>query len=622
MASNLGIDGLSSGMNTTAIIEQLMAIEAKPLYIAETRKAELKTKDDAWRDVNSRVFNLREKMSALKSSLTFKSRSVKLGTEEYFTATANTGAAESTYNVEVVHLAKAHVVASRNDFTSGNTSLNYEGTFEINGQSVTINSSDTLSSIADKVNNTKDIGVTASVIKLADDQFQMTLTSKKTGVANSITAVDNDGILQNLGVFDSTNSFANTIQSGQDARIIVNGLTVNRSTNTINDVISGVTLNLKKAGNATMQVESDLDKVVEAVKGFVDQYNSTMSFIKDSLSYDAKTNTKGALFGESSLVYIQSEIRGYLSKTVSSAAKEVNSLTMIGISTGGFNQSIEATKSGQLSLDETKLRKALEEHFDDVMKLFGATVTNVASSENGGSISASSQLSGQYPVTSIIDGRTGSDDWGNGGGWSDNTSGVYPDWVEISFNGRKTIDSLNIHTLNSEAFPADTYGVRNLTFEYWDETTGEWKTLKSAEDPSKELTVTDNTKGFIGLTFESVTTSKVRINITETNGDNDYSRLTEIEVFQKNDGIFSNLHNKLWDLTRTSGMIATRRDAIKSEQKSIDKRIERLEDILGRKEALYRARFNAMEQALSKIQTQTAWLSNQLAQMPNYSSNK
>lgn len=621
MARNMGVDGLMSGINTTSLIEQLMSVERRPLVLAQAKMTNLKAKADAWRDVNSRLYNLQTKVNDLKSSLTYRGRKTTLGTEEFFTATAASNAAESSYQVEVKNLAKAHVIASRSDLSSSNVSLGYEGTFQINGQSVSVNTIDTLSSIADKINNTADIGVKASVIKLADNQYQMTLTSNKTGSVNSIVAEDGGDVLKNLGILDESGNIANNIQNAEDAQIMVNGLTVNRSSNTINDVIAGVTLNLKKAGGTTLNVAQDYDKIVEAVKGFVNQYNSAMSFIQDAMAFDSKTQIKGPLFGESSLLYIQSEIRSFLSKTVPSVKSEVNQLAMIGITTGAYNSGIDISKAGNLVLDETKLKAALESNFDDVMKLFGAKVNNVASSANGATIMTSSQYSAQFSSATLIDGRTGSEDWGQGGGWMDSTPGEFPDWVEISFNGSKTVDSINIYTLNSQEYPAGTYGVRNLTFEYWDETSASWKTLKTAEDNQKDLTVTDNTKGMISLSFSSVTTSKVRVNILESNGENDYSRLTEVQVYEKNDGIFSNLYNKLWDLTRTEGVIKTRQEAIGTEEKNVNKRIERLEQMLERKEEAYRARFIAMEQALAKIQTQSAWLTSQLANMSNTTTN-
>lgn len=620
MASNLGIDGLASGIDTSALIEKLMSLEKKPLTQAQTKKTDLEARSNAWRDVNSRLYNLQTKMAKLKSVATFQSRRVTLGQEDYFTATAKTSAAASSYQVEVMRLAKAHTVSSA-DITSSTTSLGYSGTFKINDKEVAITNTDTLSSIADKINSTKDVGVYASVVKMADNQFKLTLTSLKTGEANAISVSDDGDVLKNLGLINDTGEFSNVIQNGQDAQIKVNGLTINRASNTIDDVITGVTLNLKKEGATSMAIDVDQDAIVKAVKEFVDQYNSTMSFIQDSIKYDTETKKKGALFGETTLIYLQSEIRGYLSKTVSGVDKSVNQLALVGVSTGSYNSGIENAKSGTLVLDESKLRKALDEHFDDVMKLFGAKIDNVAASASGATVSVSSQFGPQFPAASLIDGRTGSQDWANGGGWNDNTPGEYPDIVEISFNGLKTVNSINLFTLDSETYPASTYGVSDVTLEYWDSASNSWKRLKQANDTTKDVEIKDNKRGVIAVDFNPVNTDKIRVSVTKTNGANDYTRLTEIQVMEKNNGIFSNFFDKINSLTRSGGIISAKRDSISDEQKALDKRIEYLNDQLERREAAYRAKFTAMETALSKLQQQSTALGNQLSQLASWSSN-
>ena len=177
---------------------------------------------------------------------------------------------------------------------AANTSLGYTGKFQINGKEIEVTATDTLNSIASKINSTADVGVNAAIVKIADGEYRMTLTSKQTGAANAIQVTDDDGILANLGFLDDSGEFANLIQEAADATIKVNGLTVNRASNTIDDVIPGVKLTLKKAGSTNISVERDLDKIITAVKEFVDQYNSTMSFINESMAYNKETK-KGRL---------------------------------------------------------------------------------------------------------------------------------------------------------------------------------------------------------------------------------------------------------------------------------------------------------------------------------------
>ncbi|HEX2954579.1 MAG TPA: flagellar filament capping protein FliD [Bacillota bacterium] len=629
MGSDLAVGtGLISGIDTAGLIDKLMALEKQPLTKAQQKKTDLETKQTAWRDVNTRLYNLQSKMKTLQSSTTFMGRKANVSDDDYFTATATTGAAITSYRVEVIGLAKAHSVSSK-DIASISTSLGYTGTFQINGKDVGVVSTDTLSSIADKINTTADIGVTASVVKKADNQYVMTLTSKKTGETNAIHAGDTNNpadatktnILQTLGIIGTDGSFSTTIQSAQNAEISVNGLAIERDSNTINDAIAGVTLNLKKdGGGSTMDVTADYDSIVKAAKDFVDQYNSTMSFITEKLSYNKTTKTKGDLYGESSLLYLQSSLRSYISKNVSDVPAAVNTMAMVGISSGAFNQSLDATKAGTLELDETKFRKALNEHYDDVAKLFGATVVNSASSVNGGTVTATSQNGDQYPVTSLIDGRTGSDDWGNGGGWMGTTkvSKDTPEVLEFSFSGVKTVDSINLFNLSSTTYPATSNSIKDVSFEYLtkdDQGNDVWKPLKSIDDPTKNLEITGNSNAIIATDFVAVNTSKIRVKITGTNSSDGYAKLSEVQIMQKNTGVFANMYDQVYNVTRSGGSISRTLDNLSDEAKDNDDRITDLTTKLETKQAYYQAKFTAMETALSKLQDQQSSLTNYLTQL-------
>src|SRR5690606_35927819 len=112
----------------------------------------------------------------------------------------------------------------------------------VNGveKEITVDAEDTLQSLVQKINNTEEISVTASAIQVGTDEFKLTLTSKETGVANQINI---EGDLAGTLAFTET-------QAAQDAELKINGLTVTRSSNIIKDVIQGVTLELKKAGES------------------------------------------------------------------------------------------------------------------------------------------------------------------------------------------------------------------------------------------------------------------------------------------------------------------------------------------------------------------------------------
>lgn len=369
MAGSFRVDGLISGLDTSDIISKYMQIERQPINLLESKKATLNAKSNAWREMNTRLYKLRDSARDLQSIFTFRGKTVKNSNTDLLSVTAEDNALNSSYKIEVGKLAQAQSLASSNISVSGtDEALGLSGTLKItvNGveKEIAVGADDPLESLVQKINNTAEIGVTASAIQVGAGEYKLTLTSKETGLANQINI---EGDLAGALAFTET-------QAAQDAELKINGLTVTRSSNIIKDVIQGVTLELKKAGESTeITVETDQQKIVDAVKAFVTAYNSVMDYVNQNASYSYNEQTKkgsaGPLFGDSGLMSIQTQLKSYFSQAVSGVAEEVNQLALIGIeSVSG----IEGVKSGKIEFDEEKFLAKLDAHFDDIAKLFGA----------------------------------------------------------------------------------------------------------------------------------------------------------------------------------------------------------------------------------------------------------
>ena len=118
----------------------------------------------------------------------------------------------------------------------------------------------------------------------------------------------------------------------------------------------------------------------------------------------------------------------------------------------------------------------------------------------------------------------------NGGTWNDATAGVYPDWVQIDFNGAKTINEIDVFTIQdnygSPVEPTDTmtfsqYGITAFDVQYWNGAT--WVTVPGGS-------VTGNNKVKSKFTFSPITTSKIRVLVN--NALASYSRIIEIETYE------------------------------------------------------------------------------------------
>jgi uncharacterized protein YqjF (DUF2071 family) len=153
--------------------------------------------------------------------------------------------------------------------------------------------------------------------------------------------------------------------------------------------------------------------------------------------------------------------------------------------------------------------------------------TNVALASNGGVASASSTYSAAFPVSAINDNERAGANYSNGGYWNDGTPNSFPDWVQINFNGSKTIDHVVVYSVQdnytSPVEPSDTqtfslYGITDFTVQGWNGSA--WVTL---------ATVSGNNLVKRTVTFSSYTTDRVRINVT--NALNTWSRITEVEAW-------------------------------------------------------------------------------------------
>ena len=166
-----------------------------------------------------------------------------------------------------------------------------------------------------------------------------------------------------------------TLQAAADAHIRVDGIYMSKSSNTISDIIEGVTLDLLSAdANTTITVTvSDDTAAVEAqINDFVNAYNSLMATIQAATSYNEEDEFAQPLLGDSTVGSIRSTVQSIISSMVQGLSEDatVSSLAEIGVTIGA---------GGMLSVNSTELSDALAEDFDSVVNLF---VENSYSSES------------------------------------------------------------------------------------------------------------------------------------------------------------------------------------------------------------------------------------------------
>jgi len=399
--------GSYSGVDQSTI-EQLMAIEKRPLIQLSAKKTTMETQKNAWNDVRTRLTNLFDKIKALQNTDTYTAMKATAGESANLTASKNTP--EGTYEIHVQQLAtRASFIGEKvlADGQDATTALGVEGKFSINGDPekpenyIAVTAEDSIKTIADKINGlSKENGVRASII-----DNRLVLSNVETGDTD-ITLTNVEGtVLGSIGIDSIVNTDANVI-AGKNALFSVNGVDVERTSNSVKDVVEYTTINLVKEHTTgqsdSIVVTKDTSKVEESLKAFVDQYNSTMNFISDKMKAGTpgESASRGTLAGDSSLIRLQSTLRSMVTSSLANENIGIKDISQLGVST--------VDKFGQLSFDSAKLKDALNEDPIAVQNFFSSK--NAEGNDIGFSPRLNSYIDSFSSSTGIIKGKTDSFD--------------------------------------------------------------------------------------------------------------------------------------------------------------------------------------------------------------------
>ena len=413
--------GLGSGLDINGIVSKLMSVESQPLQQLATKEANYQAKLAAYGQVKSALSAFQSAVSSLQSASTFQSLAATSADTAVYTASATSTAVPGNYSIEVTQLAKSEKLASGafntvNDVV-GTGTLSFQfgtddgaGGFTVNSakatQSVTIDSSnDTLSGVRDAI-NAANIGVSATIINDGSG-YKLSLTSTATGASNSLKITvsgdgdsndtDNAGLSQlaydPAGGVGSGKNLTQTV-AAQDAMLNVDGINgISKSSNTVTDVIQGVTLNLvnqSASGVSTpLAVTNNTGSVQTAVQNFVKAYNDLNTTLSNITAYDPKTKQSAILQGDSSILSLQRQLRSLVTSNINGLTGNYKLLSDIGVS---------FQLDGTLALDSSKLQTALNSSFKDVAGIFavlGTTSDSLVSYESA----SDNTKPGSYAVT-------------------------------------------------------------------------------------------------------------------------------------------------------------------------------------------------------------------------------
>lgn len=216
--SGINFAGLGSGIDTQSIMQRLLEIEAIPIRRLQGQRNQLEAKQSLFSTLKGQLQNLAAKAGALNNSTAFSIVKASSSDEKIATISAAEGAVAGTYSLNVTNLAQIHKVSS-SAFADTTSAVNLAGEFVVNGKTVEVAATDSLTSIAQKVNGLN-AGVTASVINGGAGNAYLSLTATRSGLENKIQVADVNGgaVAQSLGFVAGAASLANPVANGFASR--------------------------------------------------------------------------------------------------------------------------------------------------------------------------------------------------------------------------------------------------------------------------------------------------------------------------------------------------------------------------------------------------------------------
>ncbi len=367
--SSLGLG--SSGALNYDIIDKLRQVDEdaqiKPIDSqiedVKNRQVELDKITTMTASLKSTLFDLSDPVLFAKRTVDVSGSDVEVSVED--------GTKAQDIDITVKNLAKADIKQTKGfvSDTSVVTNVDTDMTINMNGQAVTftVTAGTTLKGLKDLINEKMGGSVEATILNTGGtDPYRLILKSSETGAAQamSFSFDDGDAATTNDDFLDLTLPAA-SVQDARDALFTYNGIDIVRSSNTIDDLVVGMTLTLKNESTTPnrISIKQDNEGIADRVEEFVTQYNDLMSNLAEVTKYDAENKSAGIFQGESTIVSLKLN----LSQMALGTAPNGKGLADYGI---------EVTRDGVMSFDRSKLISALESDTQTVSDTFAGDESN------------------------------------------------------------------------------------------------------------------------------------------------------------------------------------------------------------------------------------------------------
>jgi len=349
--------GLGSGVLTQDVLDQLrQADEAARVQPIDLNLAAANDEKDAFSVLDAKMTNLMDNIYELKSPSLYDERIVNVeGTSIEMSASANSDVQEFT--LDVTQLATKQIEESGSFSSSTDAIATASGSLNLNidGQDFTIDYTDTttLEDLKNSINDIVGDKVNATIVQVNDGDYRLFLNSVDTGSNQDITITDNDGNLSGTQLTDDLTA----VQTGVDAEFTYNGQAITRSSNNVDDLITGYDITLKSLGTSTVSVEQNRDAIMEKIDNFISKYNDAMRELNSLTKNSTNSDERGIFASNSTIKSLQSTLR--------------NSMDTIGGGVGNiYEYGFDIAKDGTLSIDKTVFNEKMDENPANVEAFF------------------------------------------------------------------------------------------------------------------------------------------------------------------------------------------------------------------------------------------------------------
>lgn len=653
--------GIGSGIDVETIVSGLMNVERIPYNTLSTQKTEIQSQISAFGTLKSSLSTFQTALGNLTTLSKFNAQKITSGDSSVFTATSTGNASVGDYSLKVTQLAQSHKLSvggfSSTADTVGTGSITItlgtytsgDNTFVANASKapLTINidsSNNTLAGVRDAINAVSS-DVVATVIHDGTAN-RLVLTSKETGQANSIKITVSDDDTDDLNqsglsklAYDPTATAGNgknltQVQEARNALFNLDGIDISKASNTVSDVIDGVTLKLlKSSGGETLNLNIDKDDetIKKNVQSFVDAYNALNTSARKLTNYDETGKSNGVLLGDSTTRNVVSQIKSTVVKSLTSG-NTLTSLNQIGVT---------FQRDGTLALNTTKLQNAIDNNFDEIGSLFvanGAATDSLVTYQG----STSNTKEGTYAVN-VTQAATQGNMQGSGAPNLTIVAGVN-DALNLNIDGTSysiqlaagTYASANalasaLQSKISAAGSAATVSVNSGNLMITSANYGSVSTvgvtggngaadLFGSPTSSTGLNVAGTINGvaatgsarvLVGATSDASEGLRVKVEGTATGsrGTINFTR-----------GIASQLDAMITNFLKDDGLLDNKTDGLTSSIDRMTKQQESLEVRLASIEARYRAQFTKLDTLMSSLSTTSSFLTQQIESLQSLSS--